>query len=493
MFWIICFLICALALIIFFCSRSRKKSEPPLDKGLIPWLGHALEFGNDVAKFLSRMKQKHGDIFTVRVCGHYITVLLDPHSYDAILNDNVSLDFSRYAQVLMQRIFSLSLPNHNPHAERAWMQQYFEGPSLSKLSRTMHHHLHNLLKDEERKCSPGIWNQDGLFSLCYSLLFRAGYLTLFGSEKNNNLTELTRVYNEFRRFDGVLTKLARSTLKKEEKRTARLSQECLWELLSPAWLSKGQGSETNPWQESYRNHLQKQGVDPEMQKRAMLLQLWTTQGNAGPAAFWLLAFLLTHPKAMTAVREEIRGLTRQEDDILQCPLLDRLEEYSTPVFDSVLSETLRLTAAAFITREVVQDKTLQLASGQRYQLRKGDRVCLFPYVSPQMDPEVHHEPEKFYYDRFLNVNGTERKSFSKGGEQLKYYTMPWGAGNNMCVGRHFAVSVIKKFVFTILCRLELELCDPTATVPPVNPSRYGFGMLQPNGDLEVRYRLKTLH
>lgn len=44
---------------------NRQKNEPPLDKGFIPWLGHALEFGRDAAKFLGRMKKKHGDIFTV--------------------------------------------------------------------------------------------------------------------------------------------------------------------------------------------------------------------------------------------------------------------------------------------------------------------------------------------------------------------------------------------------------------------------------------------
>lgn len=46
-------------------SDFRSKREPPLDKGVIPWLGHALEFGKNAAKFLTRMKQKHGDIFTV--------------------------------------------------------------------------------------------------------------------------------------------------------------------------------------------------------------------------------------------------------------------------------------------------------------------------------------------------------------------------------------------------------------------------------------------
>ncbi|XP_070966849.1 prostacyclin synthase [Oncorhynchus clarkii lewisi] len=481
-----------LALVILYSSRSRQKNEPPLDKGFIPWLGHALEFGKDAAKFLTRMKQKHGDIFTVRVCGRYITVLLDPNSYDAVLDDKVSLDFSRYAQVLMQRIFNLRLPNHNPETERAWMEQHFQGPSLARLSSTMHLHLQTLLRDEERSCSPADWRQDGLFSLCYSLLFGAGYLTLFGAENSNDVTALATVYKEFRTFDGLLAKLARSTLKQEEKRTASLSQERLWELLSPAWLSRGKGSESSSWQQSYLSHLQTEGVETEMQRRAMLLQLWATQGNAGPAAFWLLSFLLTHPEAMRAVRKEIRGLRLQEDGSLQRHPLDTLEHHSTPVFDSVLSETLRLTAAALITREVVQDKTLCLASGQAYHLRQGDRVCMFPFLSPQMDPQIHHDPQTFQYDRFLNADGTEKKKFYKGGERLKYYTMPWGAGNNMCVGRHFAVSGIKQFVFMVLSRLDLELCDPTAIVPPVNPGRYGFGMLQPDGDLEVRYRLKTL-
>lgn len=61
--------------------------------------------------------------------------------------------------------------------------------------------------------------------------------------------------------------------------------------------------------------------------------------------------------------------------------------------DSILSETLRLTAAVLIKRVVVGDKVLQMASGHRYKLRRGDKVILFPFLSPQMDPEIHPEPQ----------------------------------------------------------------------------------------------------
>lgn len=62
--------------------------------------------------------------FQVRVAGRYVTVLLDPHSYDSVLQDTASLDFARYAQVLMERIFNLRLPNYKPDTEKAIMRRY---------------------------------------------------------------------------------------------------------------------------------------------------------------------------------------------------------------------------------------------------------------------------------------------------------------------------------------------------------------------------------
>uniref|UniRef100_A0A4W6D6S0 Prostacyclin synthase n=1 Tax=Lates calcarifer TaxID=8187 RepID=A0A4W6D6S0_LATCA len=466
-----------------FLLLLRQKNEPPLDKGFIPWLGHALEFGKDAAKFLARMKEKHGDIFTVRVAGHYVTVLLDPNSFDAVINDSVFLDFTRTRQQLLKRIFSLQLPSIKPTAERKWMEQHFQGLHLSKLSSSMNMHLQNLLLSDNKGCSPSEWQHDGLFSLCYSLLFRAGYLTLFDRKDN-----AAAVYKEFRTFDNLLTKLARSSLKRGESKTVNSSRERLWELLSPSWLS-GE-SQSSTWQQSYHHFLQREGVDAEMQKRALLLQLWTTQCNAGPAAFWLLGFLLTHPEAMEAVKSEIRRLTLRDTSLQRRPI-NQLEAHSTPVFDSVLSETLRLTAAVMINREVMQDKILCMADGREYHLRQGDRVCLFPFLSPQMDPEIHQDPQVFKYDRFLNEDITVKDKFYKDEKRLKYYTMPWGAGRNMCIGKEFAVTAIKQFVFLLLTHLDVELCDPEAKLPAVNPSRYGFGMLQPDGDLQVRYRLKT--
>ncbi|KAK7916567.1 hypothetical protein WMY93_012328 [Mugilogobius chulae] len=267
---------------------------------------------------------------------------------------------------LLQQIFGLQLNDIKDGDERRWMEKHFHPVNLTQLCTKMKTHMQNLLMNDFNNNTNG--GECGLFSLCYSLLFRSGYLTLFGSESN-----ASAVYKEFREFDDRLTKLARKSLK----------------------------------------------------------------------------------------------------------------------HDSVLSETLRLTAAVMINRDVVQDKSLRTADGRQYLLRKGDKVCLFPFLSPQMNPDIHTQPQMFKYDRFLNGNMTAKKTFYKDGRQLEHYSMPWGAGGNMCVGKDFAVFTIKQFVFLVLTHLDLELCDPAATVPPVDPSRFGFGMLQPLGDLQVRCRLRT--
>uniref|UniRef100_A0A3P8TIP8 Prostacyclin synthase n=1 Tax=Amphiprion percula TaxID=161767 RepID=A0A3P8TIP8_AMPPE len=466
--------------------RTRSKSEPPLDRGLIPWLGHALEFGKDASKFLNRMKKKHGNIFTVRAAGRYVTVLLDPHSYDAVINDSDSLDFTRYAQVLMERIFNLRLPHHQPGVAKALMKRHFLGMNLATLNSTMCRHLQSLLKADMPQNRKD-WKEEGLFDFSYSLLFKAGYLTLFGGEQNNNSTDPSSIYEEYKKFDGLLTKMARGTLKPEEKKTALSVRKRLWELLAPAGLTEGSGS--SPWLHDYRRLLQEEGTDEETQRRAVLMQLWASQGNVGPAAFWLLGYLLTNPEALMAVKREFSQISQMETS--ETLPMDR--PMNTPVFDSALEETLRLTAAPFITREVVQEKTLHMADGQEYRLRKGDRVCLFPFVSPQTDPEIYQEPQKYKYDRFLNEDGSVKKDFYKAGRRLKYYTMPWGAGTNGCVGKQFAINTIRQFVYMVLTNYDLELCDPNAQMPEINASRYGFGMLQPEGDLLFRYKPRNTH
>ncbi|XP_059980469.1 prostacyclin synthase isoform X3 [Lagenorhynchus albirostris] len=451
MSWTVVFgLLAALLLLLLLTRRrTRRPGEPPLDLGSIPWLGYALEFGKDAASFLSRMKEKHGDIFTVLVGGRYVTVLLDPHSYDMVVwEPRTRLDFHAYAVFLMERIFDVQLLHYSP-------------------------------SDEKSKMKP------------------AGYLTLYGVEAPPHTQESQAqdrvhsadVFHTFRQLDLLLPKLARGSLSVGDKDQVCRVKGRLWKLLSPARLATR--AHRSKWLESYLLHLEEMGVSEEMQARALVLQLWATQGNMGPAAFWVLLFLLRTPEALAAVRGELEPMLLQvEQPISQMTALPQKVLDSMPVLDSVLSESLRLTAAPFITREVVVDMALPMADGREFTLRCGDRLLLFPFLSPQKDPEIYTDPEVFKYNRFLNPDGSEKKDFYKDGKRLKNYSMPWGAGHNQCLGRGYAISSIKQFVFLVLARFDLELISPDVEMPLFDLSRYGFGLMQPEHDVPVRYRIR---
>ncbi|XP_022349958.1 prostacyclin synthase isoform X2 [Enhydra lutris kenyoni] len=443
------------------------------------------------------MKKKHGDIFTVLVGGRYVTVLLDPHSYDAVVwEPHSKLDFHTYAVFLMERIFDVQLPHYSPSDEKAKMKPTLLHRDLQALTDAMYSNLRTILLGDTSEAASG-WHEMGLLDFSYSCLLRAGYLTLYGVEalprthesQAQDRAHSADVFHTFRQLDLLLPKLARGSLSVGDKDHACRVKGRLWKLLSPARLATR--AQRSNWLESYLQHLEETGASEDMQARAMVLQLWATQGNMGPAAFWLLLFLLKNPKALVAVHGELEQLlSRAEQPISQMTTLPQKVLDSMPVLDSVLSESLRLTAAPFITREVVVDLALPMADGREFSLRRGDRLLLFPFLSPQKDPEIYTDPEVFKYNRFLSSDGSEKKDFYKDGKRLKNYSMPWGAGHNQCLGKAYAISSIKQFVFLVLVHFDLELINPDVEIPEFDLSRYGFGLMQPEHDVPVRYRAR---
>ncbi|XP_053430530.1 prostacyclin synthase [Nycticebus coucang] len=486
-----------LLLLLLTRRRTRRPGEPPLDLGSIPWLGYALDFGKDAASFLIRMKEKHGDIFTILVGGRYVTILLDPHSYDTVVwEPRTRLDFHGYAVFLMERMFDVQLPHYNPSDEKARMKPTLLHRDLQVLTDAMYTNLCTVLLGDATEAGSG-WHEMGLLDFSYSVLLRAGYLTLYGIEtlprthesQAQDRVHSAEVFHTFRQLDLLLPKLARGSLSAGDKDHACSIKSRLWKLLSPGRLATR--AHRSKWLESYLLHLEEMGVSEEMKARALVLQLWATQGNMGPAAFWLLLFLLKNPEALAAVRGELENVLWQgEQPVSQMATLPQKVLDSTPVLDSVLSESLRLTAAPFITREVVVDLTMVMADGREFNLRRGDRLLLFPFLSPQRDPEIYTDPEVFKYNRFLNPDGSEKKDFYKDGKRLKNYNLPWGAGHNQCLGRTYATTSIKQFVVLVLMQLDLELMDAGVEVPKFDLSRYGFGLLQPEHDVPIRYRVR---
>ncbi|KAK1797399.1 hypothetical protein P4O66_008764, partial [Electrophorus voltai] len=194
------------------------------------------------------------------------------------------------------------------------------------------------------------------------------------------------------------------------------------------------------------------GMEDFMLDRHMLLLLWASQGNTGPASFWLLLFLMKHPDAMEAVRGEVEEVLRETGQEVKRggPLINLTRDMlqRTPILDSAVEETLRMTAAPVLTRAVLEDMTLNMANGQQYNIRMGDRVSLFPYTTVQTDPETQK----------VNITACP--------------------GVSMCTG-----SII------LLMLTYFDLKNPDEEIPDIDLQRLGIGVMHSTKDIQFRYRV----
>lgn len=49
---------------------------------------------------------------------------------------------------------------------------------------------------------------------------------------------------------------------------------------------------------------------------------------------------------------------------------------------------------------------------------------------------------------------------------------------------------LRRFVFLVLAHFDLELIHPDVEIPEFDLSRYGFGLMQPERDVPIRYRIR---
>lgn len=451
------------------------------------------------------MKQQHGDVFTVQLGGFYFTFLQDPLSFGAFVKESrEKLDFTKFARHLVHRVFGyLAMEGHHQLLQ-TFSNKHLKGDGLEVMTQAMTNNLQNLmLHNIGSAADQRTWVEDGLFMYSYNIVFRAGYLSLYGNvphkseggeekAKERDRAESDALFSEFRKYDQLFPNLAYGVLPPRQKMEAERLKSLFWDALA---VNKVKTRDNiGGWVWDVQQALHENGVEESMIDRYMFVLLWASQGNTGPSSFWLLLFLMKHPEAMTAVREEVDKVLKESGQEVQHggPLINLTRQMlmNTPVLDSAVEETLRLMAAPLLTRAVLQDLTLKMADGREYLIRKGDRMSVFPYSAVHLDPEIHPDPHSFKYDRFLNPDGSKKTDFYKGGKRVKYYNMPWGAGVSMCPGRFFATNELKQFVFLMLVYFEFELKNPEEKIPEVDIKRWGFGSMQPIRDVQFRYRLK---
>uniref|UniRef100_A0A8C2HF82 Cholesterol 7-alpha-monooxygenase-like n=1 Tax=Cyprinus carpio TaxID=7962 RepID=A0A8C2HF82_CYPCA len=487
--------------IVWICGhlRKRRKGEPPLITGWLPFIGVTLDYVSNPLGFLRETQKKYGNVFTCKIAGKYFTFVTDPFSFSIVMRQSKNLDFQKFAVGFSHRVFghadfSSSLFSESYREVHSIFRQTLQGLSLQQLTETM---LSNLQMVLERGLPyEHDWLEEGLQSFTNRIMFEAGFLTLFGKDAGflqADGTSGTRIWmqkavQDFLAFDRAFPLLAagvpiglcaeawqaREALAEELLHDKLHHRKCISDLIQRRMDAFD------------RMHLDETG-----KARTHVCMLWASQANTLPAAFWSLYYTLRSVDAFTAACTEVNrvfsGQLINNQDQTLCLSREQLD--SMAVLESIIEEALRLSSASMMIRVASNDFTLTLDSGQTADVRKGDYIALYPQLI-HLDPEIYPDPTEFKYNRFLDEKGQRKSNFFKNERRLKHFLMPFGSGASECPGRFFAVHEIKQFLALTLWHYDLQLRDPDATLVP-DGTRAGLGILPPSRDILLRYRRKT--
>ena len=213
--------------------------------------------------------------------------------------------------------------------------------------------------------------------------------------------------------------------------------------------------------------------------------MWAAQANTVSAAFWTPLFILRDPRACAELLEEVREIAGDSPPAAPGErLFSKADLRNMVKLDSAITEMNRLTTAPMVPRRAERDAVLTLHDGRRIQVTRGEDLVLFP-PTVQLDPDIYDAPGEFRFDRFLSEDGRPLQ-WTKDGERVHFFMLPFGGGKSMCPGRYFAINEFKITVATLLASFDLELLSDE--VPSFDLSRTGFGTYPPASDVPFRFR-----
>ena len=441
----------------------------PFVRSPLPWLGHGIAFGKDADALLQRLRARHGDAFTLLLGGKRMTFLLNPHDAPAFFKQSKTLVAGPISKEISGKAFGIDWSQYAVDVHE--VQVPFDKSMRKSVIGPMTLHMQEKAAARLQALGRHHWQSGELFRFVAKLVFDAGGEAMLG----DGLFDDPALFEEFLHFDKRFPLLV-SGLPRQIffRRAERFLQKLSLHLQSPR---PGQA----PVMDTRFDTLKDVTSVREIGRNNAGL-FWATQANTVVMAFYAVFFILRDAEARRQILAELDAVAGsvQQQPTLTLDQLDQLEK-----LDACLDEVLRLKTSPMPIRVATQPVTLPLYSGRECRLNTGDIVCLFPRLT-HMDPMIYPQPELFIWDRFLQRQGPNQ--FSYRGEPLKYNLLPFGGGQSICPGRHFARSEFKILTALLLRQFDIELLD--SAIPPHDKSRAGLGALTPLQDVPFRFRLR---
>ena len=199
--------------------------------------------------------------------------------------------------------------------------------------------------------------------------------------------------------------------------------------------------------------------------------------NTNPTMFWVIFHVFSRPDYLRQCRDEAcEIMTTKEEDGKFVRSLDISQLKQCPTLVMIFQEALRVHTISPSVRRVVRETSVG-----EYVLKEGITLYI-PSVVFHTDREVWgsdvgaFNPERWQENSASKLRGTNAVAMR-----------PFGGGQTLCPGRHFAMTEVLAMVVMLIMRFDLEPVGGSGwKEPSTNNTSPITSVLQPDSDIEVR-------
>lgn len=440
------------------------KKTPPVLRGGLPYLGHALEFGRNPVSLLQRGRDKFGDIFSFLMAGSQITVLTGPKANEAFFRAPDSQFSAKEAYQFMVPIFGKGIA-YDVSPELMSEQLGFVFPALreERLQR------YAGFMAEEAEAYFDAWGESGEIDILNAMNELTTFIAsrcLIGEEFRQNLTtEFAQLYKD---LEGGINLLAffqpylpLPSFKRRDKARVRMG-ELISQIIAKR---RASGYEGEDFLQTLMSARYKDGtaLTDDNITGLLLTLLFAGQHTSAVLAAWTGIQLLQHPQYLPPILKEQQEILGDGQQFT----LDALRRLF--VLERSIKEAERMRPPlVMLMRKILKDFEYE-----GYRVPAGGLAMVSSAVSHRI-PEVFQEPDRYDPDRFAPGREEDRKA--------THTLIGFGGGRHRCIGQAFAYQQIKVIWSVLLRRFDLELVQQdyepdytTFVVGPRHPCLVRYG------------------
>ena len=432
---------------------NRRLKKPP-DAGSLLFYRPVVAMLRHPLQSLSRLTNKNGGIFQLRILHRKFIVIEDPGYFKQILQEQYKIFYKYDLSGLLTNFLGDGLITSNSSTwlqQRRTIQPAFHKHQAAGITNIIHHELDKLITTLKKE------NGSKPIDICklfMDLNFAIIAGMLFGEKADQEIKMLAETMEELSvQTDRQVTQIFKLPLAIPSppnlgfKRAKKKYDQIVYSLIDKR---KKENAEGIPHEQDILQMLLESGTGesgqpmPDKNIRDELTTLFmagyeTTSQTLG----WLFFRVARDPEISDRIRAEIDTMN-----------------YTT----NLIKETMRFYPAVWL---MVRKNISQTALGE-YSLPAGS-VLLLNVYGMHHNEKYWDKPEEFLPDRF---NGENIK------DQIPYSYLPFGMGPRLCIGQPFAMMlmqmVVSRLIHSFDCKqagnFDIEM-EPRVTLRP-NPAIY---------------------